>query len=104
MTITKKQNGNSVTLEIEGRLDTITAPDLEKEIQSAADAGELVMDCEKMEYISSAGLRVFLSAHKAFAKKSGMTVKNVRETVLDIFEVTGFRDILNIQQAGKKIL
>jgi len=97
MNINKTQEGTSVTLGIEGRLDTITAPELEKEIQAVADATALVIDCAKMEYISSAGLRVLLSAHKAFAKKDGMTVKNVSDTVLDIFDVTGFRDILNIQ-------
>ncbi len=97
MTINKTQEGTSVTLGIEGRLDTITAPELEKEIQAVGDASALVIDCSKMEYISSAGLRVLLSAHKAFAKKDGMVVKNVSDTVLDIFDVTGFRDILNIQ-------
>ncbi len=97
MNINKTQEGTSVTLGIEGRLDTITAPELEKEIQAIADATALVIDCSKMEYISSAGLRVLLSAHKSFAKKDGMVVKNVSDTVLDIFDVTGFRDILNIQ-------
>ena len=97
MTVTKNQNGTSVTLSVEGRLDTITAPDLEKEIQSLAEATSLEIDFTKLEYISSAGLRVLLSAHKAFAKKGGMTITNVNETVLDIFDVTGFKDILNIK-------
>ena len=97
MTITKKENGTAVILCVEGRVDTITAPELEKEIQSLAGAESLEIDCAKMEYISSAGLRVLLSAHKAFATKGGMSVTNVSDTLLDIFEVTGFRDILNIK-------
>lgn len=96
MTILKTQNGTIATLELEGRLDTTTSPELEKEISSLTDATALTLDCSKLEYISSAGLRVFLSAHKVFAKKEGLTVKNVSDTLLDIFEVTGFKDILNI--------
>ena len=98
MTITKKENGKSFTLSVEGRLDTLTSPELEKEINElSASAEALVVDFAKLEYISSAGLRVLLSAHKLFAKKSGMTITNVSETVLDIFEVTGFKDILTIK-------
>lgn len=98
MTITKKENGTSLTLSVEGRLDTITAPELEKEIGAVSNSvEELVIDFAKLEYISSAGLRVLLSAHKVFAKKSGMTITNVNETIMDIFEVTGFKDILTIK-------
>lgn len=98
MTITKKENGKSFTLCVEGRLDTLTSPELEKEINElSASAEDLVVDFAKLEYISSAGLRVLLSAHKLFAKKGGMTITNVNETVLDIFEVTGFKDILTIK-------
>ena len=97
MTITKNQNGTAVTLSVEGRLDTTTAPALEQEIQALTDATELTIDFAKLEYISSAGLRVLLSAHKAFAKKDGMTITNVNEQVLDLFDVTGFKDILNIK-------
>ena len=98
MTITKKENGKSFTLSVEGRLDTLTAPELEKEINElSASAEDLVVDFAKLEYISSAGLRVLLSAHKVFAKKSGMTITNVNETIMDIFEVTGFKDILTIK-------
>ena len=101
MTITKAQNGSALVLSVEGRLDTVTAPDLEKEIVAVeADVNELTVDFSKLDYISSAGLRVLLSAHKAFVKKGGMVVKNVNETLLDIFEVTGFKDILNIQQGN----
>ncbi|MBB5227066.1 STAS domain-containing protein [Treponema ruminis] len=97
MDISKTLNGTEASIKIGGRLDTLTAPDLEKEIASITEAASLVIDCAKLEYISSAGLRVLLSAHKAFAKKGGMIVKNVNETVLDIFDVTGFKDILDIQ-------
>jgi len=98
MTITKKENGKSFTLSVEGRLDTLTSPELEKEINELSSSAEdLVVDFAKLEYISSAGLRVLLSAHKLFAKKGGMTITNVNETVLDIFEVTGFKDILTIK-------
>ncbi|MBQ4378981.1 MAG: STAS domain-containing protein [Treponema sp.] len=90
-------NNDAVTLTLEGRLDTITAPDLEKEIVSLTEASSLELDFSKLDYISSAGLRVLLTARKTFAKKGGMIIKNVNETVLDIFEVTGFRDILSIQ-------
>ena len=96
MTIEKKMDGKTMTLSVEGRLDTLTAPDLEKEILAIEGADALVMDFANLDYISSAGLRLLLSTHKAYAKKGGMTVKNVNETVLDIFEVTGFKDILNI--------
>lgn len=97
MTITKTENAGAVTLAVDGRLDTTTSPELEKEIQTLDAAQSLVVDLVKLEYISSAGLRVLLSAHKAFAKKGGMTVTHVNDTVMDIFEVTGFRDILTIQ-------
>ena len=97
MTITKTQNGSAVTLSIEGRLDTITSPDLEKELQGLSDSNELTIDCTKLDYISSAGLRVFLAAHKSYSSKGGMTVTNVQDSVLDVFDVTGFKEILNIK-------
>ena len=97
MTITTKQNGNEATIELTGRLDTVTAPDLEKEIQGLSSSKKLVLDFSSLDYISSAGLRVLLSAHKDFSKKDGMTICNVNETILDIFDVTGFKDVLNIQ-------
>lgn len=97
MNIKKIIDGDCATLVLDARLDTITAPDLEKEIQSVSDAKSLVIDCSNLEYISSAGLRVLLSAHKAFATKGGMTVTNVCDMVLDIFEVTGFKEILNLK-------
>ena len=97
MTITKTQNGNELILALEGRLDTMTAPELEAELnKSLAGAETLVMDFSKLEYISSAGLRVLLSAHKAMSGKGGMKVTNVNDIVQEVFEVTGFADILDI--------
>ena len=98
MTITKKQDGSNLEVALEGRLDTVTAPELEEELKHIPDGTEsLTLDFSKLEYISSAGLRVLLSAHKAFAPKGGMKVTNVNEIVNEVFEVTGFADILTIE-------
>ena len=98
MTITKTQNGATLTLALEGRLDTITAPDLEKEIKENLDGvTELILDFTDLEYISSAGLRVLLAAHKAMSGAGTMKVTNVSNIVAEIFEVTGFSDILTIE-------
>ena len=99
MTIEKKTNGSALEIALEGRLDTMTAPELEKELNGAlTGADSLVLDFSKLEYISSAGLRVLLSAHKAMSTKGGMKVTNVNEIVQEVFEVTGFADILNIER------
>ena len=98
MTISKELNGNALTLALEGRLDTTTAPDLESELKNSLEGvSELTLDFAGLEYISSAGLRVLLAAHKAMAGKGGMKVKNVNEIVNEVFEVTGFSDILTIE-------
>ncbi len=98
MTINKNRSGSTLTIALEGRLDTTTAPDLEKEIKVGLDGvTELVMDFSKLDYISSAGLRVLLSAHKAMSKQGAMKVVNVNEMVMEVFEVTGFSDILTIE-------
>ena len=98
MTINKTQEGKNLTLALEGRLDTMTAPELEAELNaSLKDADALELDFSKLEYISSAGLRVLLSAHKAMSSKEGMKVTNVNEIVREVFEVTGFADILTIE-------
>ena len=98
MTITKKQNGNALEIALEGRLDTMTAPELEAELKGSLDAAEsLTLDFSKLDYISSAGLRVLLSAHKVMSGKGGMKVKNVNEVVREVFDVTGFADILTIE-------
>ena len=97
MTITKNLEGSVLTLALEGRLDTMTAPDLEAELGKSLEGVEsLKLDFSKLEYISSAGLRVLLSAHKAMAGKGGMTVTHVNEIVQEVFDVTGFADILSI--------
>ena len=97
MTITKNQNGSALCIALEGRLDTMPSPDLEAELKDALPAAEsLVLDFSKLDYISSAGLRVLLSAHKVMDKKGGMTITNVNEIVREVFDVTGFSDILNI--------
>lgn len=98
MNIQKIVNGTSLVVKLEGRLDTTTSPDLEKELRSSvAGITELVFDFEKLEYISSAGLRVLLAMQKIMNKQGEMLLKNVSETVMEVFEVTGFVDILNIQ-------
>ena len=98
MTITKTQNGSALTLALEGRLDTVTSPELEKELKASMGGAEsLVLDFSKLDYISSAGLRVLLSAHKAMSGKGGMKVINVNEVVQEVFDVTGFADILTIE-------
>ena len=98
MTIEKKQNGSALTIAVQGRLDTTTAPDLEKEIKNSLDGvTELIMDFEKLDYISSAGLRVLLSAQKVMSKQGTMKVIHVNDLVMEVFEVTGFTDILTIE-------
>ena len=98
MTITKTQAGNALTIALEGRLDTMTSPELEAELKKNMDSAEsLTLDFSKLDYISSAGLRVLLSAHKIMSAKGGMKVTNVNEIVQEVFEVTGFADILTIE-------
>ncbi len=98
MTINKNWNDKALTIELEGRLDTMTAPELETELSgSLSGADSLIMDFSKLDYISSAGLRVLLSAHKAMSAKGGMKVTHVNEIVQEVFEVTGFADILTIE-------
>lgn len=98
MTINKNQNGSTLTIALEGRLDTTTAPMLEQELKdSLNDATELILDFSGLDYISSAGLRVLLSTHKAMNRKGGMKVTHVNEVVNEVFEVTGFADILTIE-------
>jgi anti-sigma B factor antagonist len=99
MTVTKKQDGEKLTLALEGRLDTTTAPGLEAEVNSSLDGiKELVFDLADMAYVSSAGLRVLLSAQKTMNKQGEMIIRNANEEVMEIFEVTGFVDILNIEE------
>ena len=98
MTITIDKNNETTTLKIEGRLDTTTAPELENTINGEGDALEkLVLDFEKVNYISSAGLRVLLTAQKKMNTQGLMELINVSEEVMDILEMTGFADILVIK-------
>ncbi len=90
-------NGAAAYL-LEGRLDTTTAPELEKELRNMPeDVTKLLLDFAALEYISSAGLRVLLSAQKVMAKRGEMKLVHVNETIMEIFEVTGFTDILTIE-------
>ena len=97
MTINKTQDGKNLTIALEGRLDTMTAPQLEAELGSLDKAESLVLDCTKLDYISSAGLRVLLAAHKIMCGKGGMKVTGINEIVREVLEVTGFTDILTIE-------
>ena len=98
MTINKTAEAGKLTISLEGRLDTGTAPPLEAELKSSLDGvTTLVLDFAGLEYISSAGLRVLLGAQKVMAKQGGMVIRNVNEVISEVFEVTGFVDILNIE-------
>ena len=98
MTITKTAENGVLRIALEGRLDTNTAPQLESELKSSlSGVTELDFDFSVLEYISSAGLRVLLAAQKAMNKQKGtLSIRNVNETVMEVFEVTGFVDILTI--------
>jgi anti-sigma B factor antagonist len=98
MTIEKNINGTSAALKIIGRLDTATAPELEATVDGyVASITELVLDCGALEYVSSAGLRVILKAQKLMNAKGSMKLTNVNETVMEVFDITGFADILTIE-------
>ena len=98
MKITKKQDGSALVIALEGRLDTTTAPELEAELKTCLDGiTDLMLDLTNLDYISSAGLRVLLSAHKTMMKQGQMKVTNASEIVREVFDVTGFSDILNIE-------
>ena len=98
MNINKTQNGDELIIALEGRLDTTTAPELDDLLKESLNSiKDLKFDFSKLEYISSAGLRVLLSAQKIMNKQGSMVVKNVSEEINEIFEVTGFTDILNIE-------
>ena len=98
MKIIKKQDGSALVIALEGRLDTTTAPELEAELKTCLDGiTDLTLDLTNLDYISSAGLRVLLSAHKTMMKQGQMKVTNASEIVREVFDVTGFSDILNIE-------
>lgn len=98
MTINKNVNGTECVLNLTGRLDTTTAPQLEAEIKTTVPGITLLtLDFEALEYLSSAGLRVILATQKIMNKQGKMVIKHVNETIMEVFEVTGFVDILTIQ-------
>ena len=98
MTIEKKQSNTELTISLTGRLDTTTAPQLEAELKESLSGVEhLVLDFSALEYLSSAGLRVLLAAQKQMNKQGDMVVRHVNETIAEIFDVTGFCDILTIE-------
>lgn len=99
MTITKNTEGEKIILSIEGRVDTVTAPDFDKEIDAIGDeVKELVVDCTNLEYTSSAGLRVILKAQKKMqANNSSFKLINVNDDVKEVLNITGFSDLLTIE-------
>ncbi len=98
LNIEKTIENGTAAFALEGRLDTVTAPELEQALKEALDGvSELSLDFEKLDYISSAGLRVLLSAQKQMNRQGVMKITNVSETIMEIFEVTGFSDILTIE-------
>ena len=98
MTINKTLNGSALVVSLTGRLDTTTAPDLEAELKASMNGiTELTMDFEGLDYISSAGLRVLLFAQKTMAKQGSMKIIHANEMIMEVFEVTGFVDILTIE-------
>ena len=98
MTINKTGSGRKLTLALAGRLDTVTAPELEKELQDSLEGIDtLIFDFSGLEYVSSAGLRVLLSAQKTMNKQGEMKLTHVNESIMEIFEVTGFTDILTFE-------
>ena len=98
MTIEKNLNGAELTVKVAGRLDTTTAPELEASLKASFEGiTKLELDFSELDYLSSAGLRVLLQAQKTMNKQGEMVVKNVNETIYEIFEVTGFSDVLTIE-------
>ncbi|MBQ5347142.1 MAG: STAS domain-containing protein [Ruminococcus sp.] len=95
MNIKKKKDGNKLTVSINGRIDTVTAPEVDKFInENLEGVEELVLDFKNVNYVSSAGLRVLLSLHKKMSAKDGMKLTDVNDAINDVFEVTGFDEIL----------
>ena len=98
MTIDKSQNGAELIITLSGRLDTTPAPQLESELKASLDGVEsLILDFAELAYLSSAGLRVLLAAQKIMNRQGSMVVRHVNETIAEVFEITGFCDILTIE-------
>ena len=99
MEITKNLNGKELVIGLIGRLDTTTAPKLDEELKTALDGiSNLFLDLEELEYISSAGLRVILATEKVMKKQGQMVIRKANETIMEVFEITGFADILTIEK------
>ena len=96
ISVEKENHGKKILFYISGRIDTSTAPELEAKVAQYPDAEEMEMDFARVEFISSAGLRVLLATHKNFILKKGLTISNVGESVMQVFEVTSFKDVLTI--------
>ncbi len=102
LNITKEQEDKKLTFRLEGKLDTVTSNDLEAQLRDSIEGvEELVFDCAKLEYVSSAGLRVLLAAQKLMNKQGTMKVTDVCEEIMSIFEMTGFSEILTIENTEK---
>ena len=98
LNITKSTESNKLTLALEGRLDTTTAPQLEAELKGTLDGvTDLTIDFEKLQYISSAGLRVLLMAQKLMNKQGSMVIKNANDDIMEVFDLTGFSNVLNVE-------
>ena len=98
MNITRQQNGTTLEIAVEGRLDTLTAPELEAELKACLDSTDrLILDFSKLEYISSAGLRVLFGAHQIMSARNGMKVTHANEIIQEVFEITGLADILTVE-------
>ena len=98
MTISKTENGKEVTVSVEGRIDSKIAPEFEKEVKDCFESFDsMVIDLAQVNYVSSAGLRILLTAHKAMSAKEGLKVRNVCKEVMAIFNVTGFSGVLGIK-------
>ena len=98
MKINEVRNDRTLILNLEGRLDTATSPELKKFLDdNIPSADAVILDLEKLDYVSSAGLRVILSAHKALEGKGGLTLRHPNKLVMQVFELTGFQDVLNIE-------
>ena len=99
LNIKQEKNGEELTVSLEGRLDTTSAPQLEGELKTAVDGvTKLIMDLKDLVYVSSAGLRVLLATQKVMLRQGEMVIRGANEDVMEIFEVTGFVDILNIEK------
>lgn len=99
MLVNKTSNGDELIISLDGRLDTTTAPELEAELGGLNGVKALVVDMSKLVYVSSAGLRVLLKAQKIMNKHGSMRVKNISRDIREVFEITGFDELLNMEEA-----